>query len=97
MARLQHGRILLGTGKIDGAILELRTLVGDDPSRAQAHYFLRAALLQQKKKAQAQDQFQQALKISPAHAGPSRALTELTLEDGNTQLARDPSTKSCFP
>jgi cytochrome c-type biogenesis protein CcmH/NrfG len=81
----------LSAGKIDAAITELRLLVADDPSLAQAHYFLGTALLQHKEKAQAQaqSQFQEALKISPDMLEALRALAELNLAEQNTQLARD--------
>ena len=69
------GKTLLGEGKIDDAIVEFRNAIGFDPTFAEAHAELAAALDQQGKAAEAQTERSTALTLQKQASPPADATT----------------------
>lgn len=66
-----QGKIALDSaiylGGVDGAIALLREIIRQDPASADAHYRLGRSLLLKGLKAEAEAEFQEALRLDPAH------------------------------
>jgi tetratricopeptide (TPR) repeat protein len=93
-AHIARGRILLGQGKPDEAISELRQQTTDAPDSPQAHYYLALAHWQKGSTAQAKSELQEALRVAPTMILALNSLAELNLSLGDLTLAQEYAQRS---
>jgi tetratricopeptide (TPR) repeat protein len=93
-ARIQQARIWMMNGDEDRAISELRALLADASDSAEAHYFLGLAYQENSQPAQAQTEFQEALKSNPNMLMAVRALAQLHSAMGNNEVAQEYAEKN---
>src|SRR4029077_10503336 len=93
-AHIAGGRILLGQGKRDEAIAELRQQASEAPDSPQAHYFLAFSHWQNGNSAQAKSELQEALRVSPSMILALNSLAELNLSLGDLTVAQEYAQRS---
>lgn len=86
--RINHGRLLMAQGKAHDAVSDLQKTVTDFADSAQSHYYLGLAYWQNGGPAQANNELQEALRISPGLPIALQSLAKLSLAQGNTSAAQ---------
>jgi cellulose synthase operon protein C len=76
-ARIDQGRVLMEEGKTSEAIQDLQKLTTDAADSLGAHYYLAEAYLQNRQLDQANNEFQQMLRLSPPNPPSPLALAAL--------------------
>jgi len=89
VAGIARGRIRLAQHKPEEAVEILRQQTKDSSEVWQAHFFLAVAYRQTQQAGQAKNELQEALRIAPNALLVRRAMTELSLETGDLQTARE--------
>ncbi|MGC1105169.1 MAG: tetratricopeptide repeat protein [Candidatus Acidiferrales bacterium] len=88
LARINHGRVLMAQGKVSDAIDALQKVAADAANSPQAHYYLAMAYWQSNNLAQANDQLQQTLRVSPTLPIALTALANLNFGQGKYSVAQ---------
>ncbi len=89
LARINHGRVLMAQGKVSDAIDALQKVATAAVDSAQAHYYLAMAYEQNKDLTQANNQLQQALRVSPTPLPIAlTALVKLNFAQRNYSVAQ---------
>ncbi len=87
-ARLQLGRLLIGSGRTDEAIAQFQRIVKDDPDHAPAHLELGLAFRRHGDVAGSVKCFRRALALDPKDPGVKLHLGVSLAQDGNLEEAR---------
>ena len=83
-----HGRLLLAQGKQQDSVIALQNAVKAAPDSAQAHYYLGVAYSQGESFGQANNEFQEAVKLSPGFPLALRGLAQLNLTQNHPSEAQ---------
>ena len=87
--RLMKADIMMAQNKSAESVREIQTAIEHDRNSKEAHYMLGIAYIRDKKEAQSEAAFREAVRIDPRFIPAWRALTQLKLSGGNIDAAID--------